>query len=183
VSVLAAIVLGLSLTQTLTGIAQIARQPERLSAFLPHTLWVISLLLLHFLLWWSIWDLRDLEWNYARFIVLISLPLILFFLASVVLPRGLAGEAPDLKAYFFQVRFWLMSGFALMNLIYMLDGPIVFDSEPLLLGYRIPQGLSLMAVLVGTRTEKPGTHLIIALIVLATILTGSVVRFLPGAFS
>jgi len=78
------ITLGLSLARLLDGAARLAVDSARVVLFRPHTLWVVIVLLLHATYWWSIWDYRDIEWNFARFLAVNSTPLLLFFISAFV---------------------------------------------------------------------------------------------------
>ena len=180
VSVMISIVLGLSLTRSLVGVANLARESRLVSTFAPHTIWVITLILAHFLQWWAVWDLRAVEWNYARFLVALAPPLMLFFATSLVFPGAPGGAVVDLEEYFFQIRRWLMLSYACLGIVWFLVGPIVFASEPFFNSYRLAQAVTASAPLVGLSTENRRVHLFVAWAVLLVILSGSVFRFFPG---
>jgi hypothetical protein len=181
VSVMVSIILGLSLSQMLEALARLMRDPKDVQAFKPQTIWTLSLILTHFLLWWSIWDFRDAAWNYPRFVVASVEPLLLFFMGALILPSA-GSVSVDLKSHFLRVRPLLMGLYALLMIIFIVDGPVIFHSESLWNPFRIPQLIGLLAVLVGFKTKNPRHHFVISLVVLAVILSGSVFRFLPAAF-
>jgi len=176
------IILGLSLTQALVGTANLARESKLVVGFTPYTLWIAGLILAHFLSWWAVWDYRDVDWTFPRFLTVLIAPLLLFFLSSVVFPGRPGGSALNLEQYFFQIRKWLMAGYALLSAVWIVDGPLVLEIEPTLHVYRIPQTIGVIAPLWGLRSSNPRTHLVIASVVLAVLLSGTVIRFLPGAF-
>jgi hypothetical protein len=183
VSVMASIVLGLSLAIFIEGVARVARYSKRVSPFLPHLLWAASLFITHFFVWWTVWDYRDIEWNFPRFFALAATPLLLLFLASLVLPGRLDDPVVDLEAYFLQVRRWFTSAYALLFFLFIVDGPLFYASEPLWIGYRVPQLLGLSGALLALATARPlAQHLAAWMVFLTTASTG-VFRFLPGAFS
>ena len=183
VSVMFSIILGLSLSQTLAGVARLVRDPNEVRRFGPQTVWTTTLVLMHFLLWWSIWDFRDVSWNFPRFVVASSEPLFLFFMTALLLPSARGLEPVDLRSHFFRVRRWLMGLYAGLMVIFLLDGPLVFQSEGLWSGYRIPQLVALFAVLIGLKTENSRHHWVISLVVLGVILSGTAFRFFPAAFA
>jgi hypothetical protein len=183
VSVMFSIILGLSLSQMLLGVARLVRDPNEVKTFGPQAIWTATLVLMHFLLWWSIWDFRDVEWNYARFVVASVEPLLLFFMGALLLPSPAGSGSIDLRSHFLRVRPWLMGLYAALMIVFLLDGPLVFQSEGLWSGYRIPQVIALLAVLLGLKTQDARHHHIISLVVLGVILSGSAFRFLPAAFA
>jgi len=181
VSVMFSIILGLSLSQMLAGLARLVRDPNEVHSFGPQTIWTGTLVLMHFLLWWSIWDFRDVAWNYPRFVVASVEPLLLFFMGGLLLPSAAGSGMIDLRSHFLRVRPWLMGLYAVLMVLFLLDGPLIFHSESLWSGYRIPQLMGLLAVLLGMKTRDPRRHLLISLVVLGVILSGSVFRSLPAA--
>jgi len=176
------IILGLSLSQALGGIAGLVRGSNKVRTYAPHTIWLTMIVLTHFLMWWSIWDFREVEWNYAKFIVASIQPMMLFFLSAIILPPASNSSDIDLDVHFFRIRPWLLSTYAVTMVIFIVDGPLVFASENLWNGFRIPQITSLAATMCGLLTRKLSYQTVIALIVLGVVLSGSFFRFLPGAF-
>jgi hypothetical protein len=183
ISVMISIILGVSLAQALTGVAGLAREWPRVKNSVLHSLWTITLVLAHFLSWWAVWDYREVDWNYGRFMVALSVPLLLFFLTSLLFPDPRAGVDINLEVHFFRIRRWLMTVYSILATIWIIDGPLVFESERMLNSYRIPQSVSVLAPLLGLRSPNRTLHLGIACAVLGVILLGSMFRFFPGTFS
>ena len=182
ISVMVSIVLGLSLAQLLNGVSQVARNSGRISAYLPHTLWLINLTLLHFLMWWSFWDFRSVEWNYARFIVIVTEPLLIFLTTAILMPRNFAGKNVDLREYFLSIRHWFFLTFLLLLCLFILDGPVVFHSEPVWMTYRLSQMMVAASIVLSLFVQRHWAQLLCASIVLANLIWSSTVRFLPAAF-
>ena len=86
IMVMVSIVLGFSLASMLTGLARLVRHPGGVKLYLPFCIWLVNLLLLHFLLWWSFWDVRGVDWNYARFLMAILQPLAIFLITTILIP-------------------------------------------------------------------------------------------------
>jgi len=183
VSVMVSITLGLSLAQLLGGVAHLAHDVKKITRFFPHTIWVMSLLLVHSLVWWAAWDLHEVEWNYPRFVTVNCAPLILFFTSSLILPGKAKSGSIDLRAHFFKIRFLLMATFVALWTVWLLDGPIVFGSEALFIPFRVGQIAGLALVTWGMWTNKPRDHSLIAALVFVLILAAAVYRFLPGEFA
>ena len=182
ISVMVSIVLGLSLAHMLAGVSQFARNSKRIDAYLPHSLWLVNLLLLHFLTWWSFWDYRETEWNYARFLIIMLEPLLLFLTTSIAIPRKYDADRIDLRDYFHDVRKWFFISFLVLEAMYILDGPLVFNSEPVWFVYRIPQLIVVAAFVLGLVSRHDRAQLVSALMLNALMLWSSAIRFMPAAF-
>ncbi|MBT8478942.1 MAG: hypothetical protein KJO06_08500 [Gemmatimonadetes bacterium] len=183
VSVMFSIILGLSLSHTLSGLASLVRTRNVVTTFGPQGIWTTTLVLMHFLLWWSIWDFRAVSWNFPRFVVASAEPLILFFMTALLLPSVSGGDDVDLESHFFRIRRLLMGLFAVLMIIFLVDGPWVFQTEAAWSWYRLPQVIGLLAVLYGLRADGRRSQWAVATIVLAVILSGTGFRFLPAAFT
>ena len=183
VSVMFSIVLGLSLAQALGGVAGLIRGSNRVQTYAPHTLWLVMIVLTHFLLWWSIWDFRDVEWNYARFIVASIQPMMLFFLSAIIIPPAPPGSDVNLESHYVRVRPWLMSTYAVAMLVFIIDGPLIFNSEELWNWFRAPQVASLVATVIGLFATKKFYQTLVSAVVLGVVVAGSFFRFLPAAFT
>ena len=182
ISVAVSIVLGLSLAQMLVRVSQFAGNPTGIRFYLPHTFWMINLTLLHFLMWWSFWDYRNVEWNYGRFITIALEPLVLFLVTSIVVPSLSASESVDLREHFHRVRHWFFGSFLILEGLFMLDGPLVFFSEPLWTDYRLAQLTVIAAFALGIAVRRDWAQHLSVWIVMANMLWASSVRFMPGAF-
>ena len=185
------ITLGLSLARLLDGAARLAVDSARVVLFGPHTLWVATILVLHAIYWWSVWDYRDIEWNFARFVAVNSTPIMLFFISALLTPRVAAVGEIDLRAHFFRIRPWLMGALLFNLLVWTVDGPLIFNSEPALfdlqadaslLVFRLLQLIALSLVLWGLRSKSERVHSVIAWTVLLGHSLGVWARFFPDAF-
>jgi len=159
---MASIGLGLSLAIFVEGLARVARETERVDGRLFHTAWGLALFLTHFFVWWTIWDYREVAWTFPRFFVVGGTPLILLFLASLLFPSRTEASAVDLEGWFFSIRRPFMGGYVALNIVFVLDGPLVFASEPLWIAYRVPQLLALAAAVGGYLTAHRGWHVLFA---------------------
>lgn len=103
VTVLISIILGLGITQVLTGIADLIHQSNRVKVYGPHVLWVIVILVLQIQDWWATYDLRSQEsWSLGIFLFVMTYPIILFVLARLLFPFGLQEGIIDLRAFYFE---------------------------------------------------------------------------------
>ncbi len=103
VTVLISIILGLGITQVLTGIADLIHQSNRVKVYWPHALWVIVILILHIQDWWATYDLRtEASWSLGIFLFVMIYPIVLFILARLLFPFGLQEGTVDLKTFYFE---------------------------------------------------------------------------------
>ncbi|GHN03185.1 hypothetical protein WSM22_46740 [Cytophagales bacterium WSM2-2] len=103
VTVFISIILGLGVTQILTGIADLVHQKERVKVYWPHTVWVLLALILHVQEWWVIFELRTFErWRLPTFLFIMLYPTVLFILARLLFPFGYSEGAIDLKEFYYK---------------------------------------------------------------------------------
>ena len=182
ISVMVSIILGLSITQLLTGVSRLARNSGQVDAYLPHTLWLVNFALLHFLMWWSLWDFRDASWNYARFMVIVSEPLLMFLTTSFLIPGRFDNGKIHLREYFHGARKWFFLSFFLLQVCFILDGPVVFQSEPIWSTYRLSQLVVASVTVLGYFSRREWAQQLSAWTVFVLLIWSSGARFLPAAF-
>lgn len=103
VTVLISIILGLGVTQILTGIADLVHQNERVKVYAPHLVWVFLLLVLHVQEWWVTFQLRSYgPWRLPVFLFILLYPVVLFILARLLFPFGFNEGVIDLKKFYFE---------------------------------------------------------------------------------
>lgn len=101
VTVLISIILGMGITQIVTGVADIIHQWKRVKLYWPHLLWILFVFFLHIQEWWSVFELRPMQsWHLGTFLFVILYPIALFILARILFPFG-STEATDFKTFFF----------------------------------------------------------------------------------
>ena len=84
--VMFAVIMGMGVVYILMAISTIIRGfGNGIKTYWLHTTWVFFLLLLHFHVWWGLWDFQDItEWNYFTYLFLLSGPILLFLSASIL---------------------------------------------------------------------------------------------------
>ena len=139
-SVAVSIVLALSSGQLLLNLRDVFDRARR---YWVHAVWVVHTLILHVLLWWSLWAFREIEtWSLATF-VLILVPAGLLFVCSSALVPNSTSDVTSWESYFFEVRRWFFAARILFLVAagvrtwYLLDKPILESptsvSAPMLL--------------------------------------------------
>ncbi len=102
VSVLISIVLGLGITQIVSGIADIIHQWNKVKLYWPHLMWIAFVFFLHIQEWWVLYDLRSLsEWKLPTFLFIILYPINLFILARILFP-SVGADSVDFKKFYFE---------------------------------------------------------------------------------
>ena len=118
---LAAVINGLGLVRLLSAFAEYLRSQQRveLATYWVFELWVLFQFLMHTLLWWSLWNLRDVEvFNFGMYLYLLAGPVFLYLGTSLLVPE-LIDKRIDLRTHYFSVRsafFTIMSLFWLWGL-------------------------------------------------------------------
>jgi len=105
-SVLVSIILGLGITQLLSGFGTWLEQRRSFRAYGPAIAWSAFLLLVHVQTWWSMYGMRDTEsWNFLQFALVLLQPILLYLLAVIVLP-GPNAPQNDPRENFHMQRRW-----------------------------------------------------------------------------
>jgi hypothetical protein len=102
VTVLISIILGLGITQIVTGIADIIHQWDKMKLYWPHGLWIVLVFVMHIHEWWLTYELKlHQSWHLASFLFLILYPIMLFVLARILFPFGSMETQNDFKVFYF----------------------------------------------------------------------------------
>jgi hypothetical protein len=102
ITVFISIILGLGVTQILTGIADMVHQYNRVKMYWPHTIWVLLVLVMHVQEWYITFELRSYsQWRLPVFLFVLLYPVALFILARLLFPFGLSEGVIDLKKFYF----------------------------------------------------------------------------------
>ena len=128
-SVLISIILGLGVTQLLTGIGRLIQGRGRVTPYMPSVVWAGLLLLVHVQTWWTMFGLRGVEaWTFAGFLVVLLQPAILYLLSALVLPDLNGPEQVDLRENYHDQARWFFGLFILL-LVVSLAKDLVLSGE------------------------------------------------------
>jgi hypothetical protein len=110
-AVLVSIILGLGITNLLSGFASLVRERSRVRMYSPVAIWMITLFLAHAQMWWAMFALVSVDhWTFAKFLAVLLQPVALFLTSAFIVP-SLAGAGPvDLKEQFIRESRWLGCG-------------------------------------------------------------------------
>jgi hypothetical protein len=175
-AVLISIILGLGITQLLSGFGRWVESRASIPAFAPTLVWVITLLVMHVQTWWSMYGMRGLvHWTFAEFAVVLLQPIILFLLAAAVLPSSTA-EVSDLKANYFAQRRWFFGLLAALLVVSVSRDLLLTGSLPTATNLAF-HGLFLVAAVVGLVTDREPVHRFLAFATAAAIASYIVILF------
>ncbi len=147
--------------------------------------WVHLLFLLTFLLWtvnafWAFWTYHGVEWTYLRYILALSSPAAMYYVAVVLVPSEPA-EVTSWRDYYFSVRRRAFIGFGVLALLAELTTTTLLGI-PAIHPARLAGLGNLVAAIVGFSFEDARVHGGLAVLAfLATVAVGAVLLAQPGA--
>jgi len=126
--VLVSIVLGLGITQLLTGLSQLLQNPDKSSVYFPSFIWFFVLLVAHVQTWWTLFGLRSIEnWNFVQFFVVLLQPIGLYLLSTPALPLQSNGS---IEEYYFRNRKWFFTILAACLLFSLMRDLVLYGELP-----------------------------------------------------
>jgi len=124
---LAAVVNGLGIVRWLTAFSEYLRRKQSMD--IQHY-WVFNLLaayqfLLHILMWWTLWGIRDAaNFNFLTYLYLLTGPILLFLGTSLLTPN-IESDGVDVRGHFSDVRQMYSTVLALLWLWALGAGPVM----------------------------------------------------------
>lgn len=105
-SVLLSIIIGLGVTQLLTGVGRIIRNRDRVQVDWLPLLWAAILLVVFVQVWWSSFGLRTYrDWTFGSFLFILAQTGTLYLMAAVLLPEQI-DENPSLAVHYERQHRW-----------------------------------------------------------------------------
>jgi hypothetical protein len=166
-SVLLSIILGLAVTEILTGYRGLLQARQRVRLYWPSLLWSFVLLVIYAQTWWAMFGLRSYHnWNFAGFAVVLFHMIFLYMLAGLVLPEISPRETIDLRANYFAQHRWF-SALAILTVVASLAKDLVLagslPNRTNVLFHAIYAGMAL----IGALTKREWFHKFFALMIAA----------------
>ena len=130
-SVLVSIVLGLGIAHLLGSVIRLITHRARIVFYWPSVVWVINLLLIILLVWWSDFSLTNHKnWTFAIFVFTIAVPALLYVISGLILPPGVE----DMERAYEDNRRWFFSLLVIGILAtfvqtYLLDGHVTLNAD------------------------------------------------------
>ena len=125
-SVLITIILGLGITQLMTGLGWLIVSRESVRLYWPTVAWIGLLLIFHILTWWTMFGLRNYrEWNFLAFLIVLLQPIVLYLLSALIL-----SNLTDLKVNYYANARWFFSLLVLLFCVSLLKDLALFGRFP-----------------------------------------------------
>lgn len=175
VTVFISIILGLGVTQILTGIADLVHQNERVKIYWPHMVWVLLVLILHVQEWYITFELRTFNgWRLPVFLFVLLYPIVLFITARLLFPFSYGEGTIDLREFYYKNYRRIFLFATILAFLSILDNLIMRVNYELvdLVGPSLV--LSLLSTMAITKNSRPTLHKIMALFML-TVLTITII--------
>ncbi len=131
VTVMISMILALTLGRMPRSASYLAKTDRDVITHRPHTIWFVAALLAVISHWWSLWDLRGIQWNYASFLYVLVAPILIAFGAGLITPDRSVSGAIDIPAHFARIR-KLFSKVMVGYVFFMwFDGPLLAGQDVL----------------------------------------------------
>jgi hypothetical protein len=168
VMVLASVIIGLTLTQLLQGVARIVQRPQQHRVYWVHLVWVAILFVTAVLWWW--WEFKFVHeqvWTIELYLFVLCFAVVLYFFGAVLFPHDLEGYA-GYKDYYYARRDWIFGLYILFTLFDVTDTLAKGTGHFISLGWQYPVAMAAQCILsvaaIVSRNEK--LHGAVAIIVL-----------------
>lgn len=136
--IIISVIYALCVAPLLSGVARVLQFDGEVKHFLPQAAFALFLFLLVVLLWWSIWWFRDVQWQFATYLFIVTEPLIMFLACSLVFPNRFDGDRISMESHYYKVRVPLLTLILILAVLISADG-VVMGIEPLWNGRRYGQ--------------------------------------------
>lgn len=177
VSVFISVILGLGITQVLTGIADLIHQSNRVKIYWPHLLWILLVIFMHVQEWWVTYELKEITtWRLPTFLFVMLYPVVLFILARLLFPFGWHEGTIDLKQFYYDNYRKIFLFGAILAFLAMLDSLFIRYDDWF---EQIPK-LFVMGVLTFVSWAKitnPLLHKLVAILFTIFLITGIVIAW------
>lgn len=172
VSVFISVILGLGITQVLTGIADLIHQSNRVKVYWPHLLWILLVVVMHVQEWWATYELKEITtWRLPTFLFVMLYPVVLFILARLLFPFGWHEGAIDLRQFYFENYRKIFLFVAILALLAILDSLYIRDDSWL---DQVPKivVMSVPAVVSAAKITNPLLHKLVAILFTIFLMAG-----------
>jgi hypothetical protein len=157
-AVLISIILGLGITQLLSGFGRLLQGRRTTRGYWPTLAWALILLLLHIQTWWAMFGLRTLHtWSFVAFLLVLLQPIVLYLLAALALPQAQPDAIVDLREHYYAHSRWFFTLTLVLLVVSVTRDRVLTGSVP------APLNLSVHALLfvgwgIGALTQREWYH-------------------------
>jgi hypothetical protein len=121
-AVLVSIILGLGVTQVITGVAHFIHTGNKVKVYWPHLLMILLVFFFHLQEWWVFYEYRDMpDWRLTTFIFVLLYPICLFIQARLLFPFDNFEEETDLKHFYYENYRYYYGNIAIQAFLSLID--------------------------------------------------------------
>lgn len=113
------------------------------------------------IVFWVFWSMRDVDWTYPRFILALSGPGALFYVASTLIPDD-PSVIDSWREYYFSIRIRIFLGLGAWAVLTAISSTLILEMA-LLHPARIGQSMLFAISVVGIVSKSPRVHAGLAL--------------------
>ena len=146
VRVIIGLVVGLSITRSLSGFSGMVQHPGRRKLYPVHLAWAVSILLAAAHFWWWEFRLSGVAWNFALYVFVLGYASLYYFLTCLLFPDDMSDYA-GFEDFFISRRKWFFGLLGLTYLADLLDTAIKGHDYVLHLGWEYPLRAAVYLVL------------------------------------
>ncbi len=150
------------------------------SRYWVHTTQTVATLLMVTGVFWAFWSYREVQWTYPKFLLALSSPGALYFLATTLIPND-PSIVRSWRDYYFSIRIRLFSAYGSWAVVTAMLSTFVLEM-PIAHPARLGQIATLAIAIVGVTSKHPRVHAALATSMLAAVvMLGLSVFFAPGS--
>ena len=172
-SVLLSIIIGLGVTQLLTGIGRVIRHRDRVRVDWLPVLWAIVLLVVFVQVWWSMFGLRGKdEWTFGAFLFVLAQTCGLYLMSAVLLPEQIDAESVDLAAHYQRQHQWFFGLLVATLILSLLKDRVIngrFPEGENLIFHVVMLALSISSIFISSRRYQEASGIVGAGIIMTYI--------------
>lgn len=172
IAVAFSIVLSLAAVRLLSGLSVAFVGGRR---YLPHAMWIVFALLASALVWWNFWSFRHAQWNFLAFLLVLTVPAMIYLLAAALVPEQPAAVT-SWREHFYVAR---VRVFVALGAFFVLVIGVTWliAGLPLRHPMRIVQAIALGLAIVGGTVADPRLHRVLPFVYLGLLLIAATVLF------
>ncbi len=157
--ILLSIIIGLGVTEILSGFASVLRSEKLREFCLPHAATVLTLFIALLQYFWETWSLRMIEeWTFPALTLMLIAPILLYLIAHLLFPDQPAGI--NLTDYYYEKASLIWTLACLTILAGVLFRPLAFDM-PLLVRDNLSSAINLAAAIALALSSNRWLHRIL----------------------
>jgi hypothetical protein len=166
------IVAGLGMSLVVRSIGQMIEARNRIKLYWVHSVLVAVTFVAQVVSWFSLWRFADhASWTVAETLLLLSVPLLLYLVAHLVVPELHDGLVHDMHEYYYRHARWA-HGLLFATVVISLLGESFILGRFEVMPPRMLRAAFGLVLLPGMLTDKPAVHSVQAAVLLILMAAG-----------